>query len=111
MSARDYLSKYQFGEPDIDANTGMIEARTAARGNYVGHILWDTSPGPSQGMVTHIFTRPGHRHRGVATEMYNRAKAADPAVRHSNVRTPKGDKWAASTGDYMPPNEGYREQT
>lgn len=105
MSARRHLSEYQFGKPDLDTDTGAIY--THFRGREVGHIIWGREEGPKQGMVSHIFVEKNHRRNGVATEMYRLAKQADSTVKQSDVRTPMGDKWSRSIGDYLPKNMAY----
>lgn len=47
-----------------------------------------------------------HRRKGVATGMWNYAKVQGFNPEHSDSRTPEGDAWAASTGDYVPDNNG-----
>jgi hypothetical protein len=46
------------------------------------------------------------RRKGVATGMWNYAKAQGFNPEHSDSRTKDGDAWAASTGDYVPDNNG-----
>jgi len=46
------------------------------------------------------------RRKGVATGMWNYAKAQGFNPQHSDSRTKEGDAWAKSTGDYLPENNG-----
>ena len=59
--------------------------------------------------VKDIIVAPEHRRKGIATGMWNYAKAQGFNPEHSDSRTRDGDKWAASTGDDVPDNNGiYR---
>ena len=61
------------------------------------------------GDVKDIRVGEPHRRKGVATGMWNYAKSQGFNPEHSDSRTRDGDKWAASTGDYVPENNGiYR---
>lgn len=44
------------------------------------------------------------RRQGIATALWNHAKAIGLNPQHSSWRTKAGDKWAHSTGDEVPPN-------
>lgn len=46
------------------------------------------------------------RRKGIATGMWNYAKQQGLNPEHSDSRTKDGDAWAASTGDYVPDNNG-----
>jgi hypothetical protein len=46
------------------------------------------------------------RRKGVATGMWNYAKAQGFNPEHSDSRTPAGDAWATSTGAHVPDNNG-----
>ena len=81
------LSKYQFGEPDLDSDTGMIEVtHPSAYGAPIGSITWNRDPNWSKpaGYITGLMVNRGHQRLGVATELFRRARAADPAVRHAD---------------------------
>jgi hypothetical protein len=50
-----------------------------------------------------------HRRKGVATGMWSYAKQQGLNPEHSDSRTKDGDKWAKTTGDFVPDNNGiYR---
>jgi hypothetical protein len=66
---------------------------------------------PETGNIEQITVEPSHQRRGIASEMYELAKIAHkhfpdkyPYPEHSPARTPEGNAWAQSTGDYVPPN-------
>jgi len=68
----------------------------------IGHLGWAAGhPFPFDlvnGEVTGVEVHPDYRRRGVATEMFHRAKQADPLVRHSENQTEDGAEWSASHG-------------
>lgn len=64
------------------------------------------------GTVDYVEVHPDYQRQGVATGLYNFAKqqhfasgASLPYPEHSTMRSPEGDAWAKSTGDYVPENE------
>lgn len=55
------------------------------------------------GSIDHIYVHPSHQRRGIATQMYEMAKAAHQAMpdkypfpKHSAFRTYSGEMWAGS---------------
>lgn len=58
------------------------------------------------GEVKDVRVGEPHRRKGVATGMWNYAKQQGFNPEHSDSRTPEGNKWAESTGDYLPSNNG-----
>ena len=58
------------------------------------------------GDVLNIRVGESFRRKGVATGMWNYAKAQGLNPQHSDSRTKEGDAWAASTGDPVPYNNG-----
>jgi hypothetical protein len=56
------------------------------------------------GEVKDVIVADEHQRKGVATGMWNYAKQQGLNPEHSDSRTPAGDAWAASTGDYVPSN-------
>lgn len=54
--------------------------------------------------IKDIIVDPEHRRKGIATGLWNYAKAQGFNPEHSDSRTPEGDAWAESTGDYVPDN-------
>ena len=81
-------------------------------GNHVGRITWWSSDGE----VSNLHVEPQYQRRGVATELWNRAKAVQPDLKHSEEQTEEGAAWARTTAAYAPPgtmgtdNEGHRVQ-
>jgi hypothetical protein len=58
------------------------------------------------GDVKDIRVGEPHRRKGVATGMWNYAKQQGLNPEHSDSRTKDGDAWAATTGDFVPENNG-----
>lgn len=58
--------------------------------------------------VRDIMVNEDFRRKGIATGMWNYAKAQGLNPEHSDIRTDEGEKWAKSTGDELPERiEGY----
>ena len=64
------------------------------------------------GTIDMIEVHPDYQRQGIATGLYNFAKQESdrtggelPYPKQSSIRSPEGDAWAKSTGDYLPPNE------
>lgn len=64
----------------------------------------------SDGYVRDIQVRKEYRRKGIATGMWRYAQAQGFDPKHSDSRTKKGDRWAESTGDYVPDNNGIYNQ-
>jgi GNAT superfamily N-acetyltransferase len=81
-------------------------------GNHVGRITW----WGNDGEVANLHVEPQYQRRGVATELWNRAKQVQPDLKHSDEQTEEGQAWAHTTASYTPPgtmgvdNEGHRVQ-
>lgn len=56
--------------------------------------------------ISMIQVSPEERGKGIASAMYTYAKRQGLNPVHSANRTPAGEAFAKSTGDYAPPNEG-----
>lgn len=65
-------------------------------GNHVGRITWWSSDGE----VSNLHVEPQYQRRGVATELWNRAKAVQPDLKHSEEQTEEGASWARTTAAY-----------
>lgn len=69
-----------------------IHAYNPATEEQVGHISWI----PSGNIVT-VNVNSGYRRQGVATELWNRAKKIDPAIKHTpDSQSDAGRLWADS---------------
>lgn len=72
--------------------------------NHAGHIFWHRD----QKHVGLVYVDPDHQRRGLATELWNRAKAVEPEIKHSTEQTDAGRGWAATVAKlsrYSPPRE------
>lgn len=58
--------------------------------NQAGHLVWW---GPDGG-IDSVNVHPDFRRRGVATELWNRAKEMEPRLHHSTLQTEDGKAWA-----------------
>jgi len=90
-----------------DASGNHVQVAKQNTFHDAGHMDWDGS-----GKLEEIHVDTNFRRKGVATKMWNVAKAysatssgAIPHPTHSNERTFEGDQWAKSTGDPVPKNE------
>lgn len=68
-------------------------------GQTVGSLNWNKNTG----VIENIEITPGHRGKGIAQAVWAEAKRIDPNLKHSEYRTPEGDRFAYSTGDVVPP--------
>jgi len=100
MSARDNISKLQFGHE----NMGRLHIITAKADNEeVGHLSWANEKGSrtfdlNPHEVYNVQVQKPYRRQGVATNMWHMAQEIDPEVAHSPERSPAGNKWARSVG-------------
>ncbi len=90
-----------------DAEGNTVKVAKQATFNDAGYMHWEDS-----GKLEEIHVDTNFRRKGMATKMWNVAKALSaakpgviPAPTHSNERTLEGDQWAKSTGDPVPKNE------
>jgi hypothetical protein len=67
-------------------------------GKVIATLTWD----PTSDIVEGVFVATKERNRGIAKALWAEAKKANPALRHSEYRTPQGDMFAHSTGDFVP---------
>ena len=92
--------------PVRDKETSKLIGTEAVTDLTAGEMSWD-----HRGVLQQIQVDPNWRRKGAATKMWRYAQGlsqakpnAIPAPVHSEERTPKGDKWAKSTGDPVPEN-------
>lgn len=67
-------------------------------GKVVGALNWYGTTG----MVHSIDVDAEHRHKGLATAMWEMSQEARPKAKHSADRTTDGDAWARSVGGTLP---------
>jgi hypothetical protein len=68
-------------------------------GKTVGSINWDVNTK----VVNNIELVGSERGKNIAQAIWAEAKKIEPGLKHSEYRTPEGDKFAFSTGDLVPP--------
>lgn len=64
--------------------------------------LYLVRPNNEERVVGDIDVHPNFQRRGIATAMWNYAKAQGFNPKHSPQRTPEGTAWAKSTGEPLP---------
>lgn len=79
------------GYPATTKNLHRIDAWHPEHGP-VGSIDWDDD----DHTVDMIYVDPKHRHKGVASELWNRAKRIEPDLKHSEDQTGDGAAWNES---------------
>jgi len=96
----------RYFSPVLDKETGQVIGAEDFTDLTAGEMSWD-----HRGVLQQIQVDPSWRRRGAATKMWRYAQGLAqakpnviPAPVHSEERTPKGDKWAKSTGDPVPTN-------
>ena len=79
----------------------VLSVHVPGRTDPVGHLAWDDR----HGVVDGVYVTPRYRRKGLATGLWNIAKAFGnehpqiAAVKHSPVQLPAGKVWARSVGD------------
>lgn len=66
--------------------------------HYAGHIFWQHDSGE----VTAIEVNEACQRKGVASELWNRAKEITPHLKHSDNQTDDGKAWASTTAAKEP---------
>ena len=113
MAAHENLSEYQFRyRPVKSEELHEVQAIHKPTGEPIGRMTW-----LNYGPLHEIDVNRDHQRKGIATGMWGHAielavssysKGVNkriPMPEHSIFRTPAGDAWAKSTGDYLPPNK------
>ncbi len=66
----------------------------------VGYLeLKDPRPGLDGRLISHIEVHPELRRQGIASRLFQAAKAAGINPVHALDKTPEGESWATSVGD------------
>lgn len=90
---------------------GMVEI--VKDGEQVGYATWNKETK----IIENIQVFVGHRGKGLSKVLWSEARKLEPELKHSEYRTPDGDRFAHSSGGYVPPlknmgdwtNEQYEE--
>lgn len=70
------------------------DAPSDSYNNHAGHLTWFADNGEIGG----VHVNSEHRRKGLATEMFNRAKEIQPDLHHSDALTPDGKAWSSKVG-------------
>lgn len=92
---RRILNNVQFHLDLSDPEVYEVRAVHPEKG-ILGQMYFDPT---DQGKVTNIWTDQKHRRQGIASGMWNTAKESGLEVRHSDVQTEAGKRWAKKVGD------------
>jgi GNAT superfamily N-acetyltransferase len=90
-------SKIALGAPDEAILQAYENGKRVALITWGVSYWWSDVHEPSD-----LFVIDAFRGRGIATALWREAQRHDPALEHSEVRTPDGDVWARKTGDRLP---------
>jgi hypothetical protein len=82
-------------EGSIEQGSHMLVAHTG-NGRALGHMTWD------KGVVKTIDVNKNWQHRGMGTQMWEKANQITPGLKHSDNRTDAGEGFAASVGGPKP---------
>jgi len=102
MAASDHLSPYQFEEIPGSMFSSVLAKHD---GKNIGNLMWRTSSyeikskPEDQGRVFDVSVDSDHQRKGVASEMWRKAKQIDPGIHHSSNQTSAGKAWAKKVGD------------
>lgn len=82
----------------LDAYLPEACADQIPEGGLVGSLTWWGCQEDDLHPVAHVWVHSAFRRRGLATELWNRARRADPKLAHSLKQTEEGRVWATSLG-------------
>lgn len=83
-------------ETETIINNSVIRLAAYDGDTVVGFLAWDVRFEP--GMILSISVDPGYQRRGIATELWNRARVIEPRLHHSDDVTDEGQAWIRSLG-------------
>jgi hypothetical protein len=90
---------YQVSRKDSEISPDLAGIRIEKDGEEVGFLFWNKDTK----VIENIEIKPGHRGKKLATSAWKAAKEVEPELKHAEYRTPSGDRFAHSTGDFVPP--------
>jgi len=97
--------------PDNENERHMVSAVHADSGEQIGNLTWSGHEDTDYGHIQDVQVAKKYRRHGIATAMLREAQIIaerNPTIQrpeHGVLRTPVGDKWAQSTGDWVPKNQ------
>lgn len=90
---------YSFVKVEPNTGKGSYPAIDVMKdGKVAGTLSWD----PKTNIVESVFVDSKHRLRGIAKALWAEARKANPALKHSEYRTPEGDIFAHAVGGPVP---------
>lgn len=107
----DQFKFHYESEPDSELERHQIHVTHGDSPKIVGSMVWEGWEGYDEGALQSIDVDPSYQRKGLATRMWRHAQdlsRKNPNIHrpiHSTFRTPEGDAWAKSTGDWMPENQ------
>jgi hypothetical protein len=90
---------YSVVREDNPAAVNLGNVNILKDGDIVGFLNWNVD----NKVIENIEIKPEHRGKRLAQAAWAAAKEIEPELRHAQYRTPAGDRFAHSTGDYVPP--------
>lgn len=92
------LSNVQFSGPHEDPEDSHATRVTASHPAWgqVGQLSWyhDQLAHDEKHSIAYVKTEPEHRRQGIATALYDHAKALEPALHHARTLSEDGERWA-----------------
>ena len=89
---------YEVQNADGEAGSlGMV--KIVKDGEQVGYATWNKETK----IIENIQVFSGHRGKGLSKVLWSESKKLEPELKHSEYRTPDGDRFAHATGGYVPP--------
>lgn len=84
-------------ERPVEEQSHMVWASTG-NNKALGHMTWD------KGVVNavEVYNTDRWGRKGMATQMWNRAREITPNLRHSSNRSDMGNAWAKKVGGELP---------
>jgi hypothetical protein len=90
---------YSVVREDNPASVGLANINILKDGEIAGYLNWNIDTK----VIENIEVKPEHRGQRLAQAAWAAAKEIEPELKHAQYRTPAGDRFAHSTGDYVPP--------
>lgn len=90
---------YSVVREDNPAAVNLGNVNILKDGDIVGFLNWNVD----NKVIENIEIKPEHRGKRLAQAAWAAAKEIEPELKHAQYRTPAGDRFAHSTGDYVPP--------
>jgi hypothetical protein len=90
---------YSVVRADNPQAVGLANLNVIKDGQVVGSINWNVDTK----VIENIEIVASERGKNIAQAIWAEAKKIEPELKHSEFRTPSGDKFAYSTGDVVPP--------